>query len=181
MIWWLMLGGGGPVVGALTGALFWTAERIDNTFQRLRRWRRWFAETDEAQLDNLVVVLREEVEHEAEPWPTRLTPTDFETPAPAPLQSRLRRAIEPPAREQVIVRAEVDASGCNVPCTARHCAEHAGVLGTVAQRRHSRAEEQRLAHLAWNTDTAEWSVSLLGLEVPDFLEVRSPIYAEVAT
>lgn len=40
----------------------------------------------------------------------------------------------------------------------RHRAEDIGprLYGTVAQRRHSRAEEQQRIHLAWTTSTAEW-------------------------
>lgn len=40
----------------------------------------------------------------------------------------------------------------------RHRAEDIGprLYGTVAQRRHSRAEEQQRIHLAWTTSTSEW-------------------------
>jgi hypothetical protein len=44
---------------------------------------------------------------------------------------------------------------CDVPCTARHCADHALIHKTIAQRRPSRAAEQTNVH-RWNLPTAAY-------------------------
>jgi hypothetical protein len=44
---------------------------------------------------------------------------------------------------------------CDVPCTARHCADHALIHKTIAQRRPSRAAEQANVH-RWNLPTAAY-------------------------
>ena len=65
-----------------------------------------------------------------------------------------------------------DDPACSIPCTARHCAQHAAVHGTSAQRRPSRAAEQR-----WNASTQPLDVSelrelaILAELVPDVAEL----------
>jgi hypothetical protein len=115
---------------------------------------------------------------EPTPWQLRQTPTDLAAayappaslpltvePAPAPFTEEPRRAIETAEREQFIdATVEVDDYGCPMPCTARHCIYHAGIVGSIAQR------------WRWNTDTAEWS--LLGLKVPDFPPLWMAVFEE---
>lgn len=104
---------------------------------------------------------------EPTPWPVADDPSaplpPTLAPVPAACTDESGHAIETEQREQVI-QITVDVHGCPVPCTARHCIYHAGIVGSIAQR------------WRWNTDTAEWS--LLGLKVPDFPPLRSAVYEE---
>jgi hypothetical protein len=101
----------------------------------------------------------------SEPWPEARTKLTEPDPIPA-----WAHGVHIGTRQPV----EEDFSTCLDPCTARHCGQH-HAKGSTAQRFASWAGEQLAAHLAWNTPTAEWDVTLLGLRPPDIRD----LYAEV--
>ena len=65
-----------------------------------------------------------------------------------------------------------DDPACSVPCTARHCADHSGVTGTIAQRRHSRADEQAVAAVEHGASVGvpDWNVPTGPLPILDALD-----------
>lgn len=77
-----------------------------------------------------------------------------------PLPVRVPGAIYPgiPA---VVVDALIVDDSCPVPCTAKHCIQHAEITGSSAQA--FRWARQR----ALETPTGEWDVAALGWKVPN--------------
>lgn len=73
---------------------------------------------------------------------------------------RIEAGLIAPADPLALTLVDPWGTCTNDPCTARHCAAHAPIHGTIAQRRHSRAAEQadvaveqiRLLNLRWPAD-----------------------------
>lgn len=92
----------------------------------------------------------------ARPLPSRLRVVGDVIPAGVegvPIGTRME------ADTEVIQAVIVDDSACDSPCSARHCFEHSGLPGTVAQRAPEVAEHQRVMHLAWNGDTGAFQIT----------------------
>lgn len=130
-----------------------------------RAYRRGRADAEEDQrvVDGVVALAGED-------WPRPLSPrlTDPVNDLPMQLgtlsEHRRRLSLTHTPLEQArsalaLAHHKALAAVAFAPAApGRHRAENVGIAlsGTVAQRRHSRAQEQQRIHLAWTTSTAEW-------------------------
>lgn len=138
---------------------------IDDVVRRRMGWR---------DTDALPVQLGTLPEHQR-----RLAITAAPEPTPAPQRQPWLVTTLAYRRAQALVALDRLVAPLRTS-TGRHRAEDMPRLyGTVAQRRHSVAEQQREVHLAWNTSTKDWPQLVLarGWSVP---EIPATVELEVA-
>lgn len=128
-------------------------------YGQILRWRDQAKARRIAEEERICAPLPVERVELTEPWPARVSPTDL---AEAYQPATLREALILQRPEPILVGEVIvdDFTTCLEPCTAKHCAIHSGLSG--CDYIEAQAETHAI-HTAWNTKTAEWSVSLLGL------------------